>query len=99
MKSQEILSALPRNRRAITTTSEKALPADERAFLDANGIRYIEHADGGYTVIFTDADAKDAKYAHLDFLKAAGRSNEHRVVRIVTPTDAGPKPRRRRGTR
>lgn len=93
---EEILSVTDLKRRTLTNTFPTALSPQEREFLESRNIRYVEHKKGGFTVIFTEDDPKETKYAHLDFREKAGIPNAPSVVRFITPKAVRSKPRRRR---
>lgn len=80
--------------RAIAVTVEYDLPDDERRFLEERGVVYIEHAQGGFTVLFAEWQ-REVRDAHLKFIKSTKR-----FVSILTP-DTKPAPSRaaRRGGR
>lgn len=57
----------------------------EREFLRSNGIKY-EDTPGGGVEIFFRPDQREARYAHLEFLREAGLPFGNRFLSVIHPT-------------
>ena len=90
MELRDLSAALLIERRSVTVTYPSDLQDAEKRFLDMILLPWVQHADGGYTVVFEEGFQIAF---HRVYLRQCGRGGECGQVRIFPPAHA---PRRRK---